>query len=700
MLSGNTEAMVEVRAAYTDLVRTTLHRTKTDLEPQQVLVLQFAIVKCVLQEIRNALDNQFRQLEETLGQQQYAGSRALLTTKERIQWYRKHAGEFHYRLARLYLRQFQREENNHLKNLRTQVLPEFPEVTNILFNPLLFGRTPRDPLLLLDYYALWPGNGAEFSKLNSVLEGAFGQQFSGVPFDPLMAQGQASVQAEVYDELGGLFAAQPMLGLSEDQKETVTETFCWLDHPGNLRLLFDPKVHERHLEAAGQMGFSTSWRVRGELKKLQKALRAIRRNFGDAKAFRPMLASYVLKEKLTQSELQHIDVETAVGYVSGRDNRKINELITQSSEGVKATEEKLLDCAAEFQALIKASEDHLFVKFLADYSRYRLHLKYYRFAHRVFNRLSVITDPEKIQLARAGGHLYQLLSAEEVRRREHDNEPEIVHHTILKADVRGSTTVTNELLKRELNPASYFSLRFFDPITERLATYGAVKVFIEGDAVILGVYEHNNSPDQWFSVSRACGLAKEMLDIVNSKNAHSRQTGLPLLEIGIGICYADQKPLFLFDDSRPIMISSAIGDADRLSSCSWRLRNSFDPGNFNVAAFRFDDDDPHSGEKGQEVARYNVNGIVIDDAAFGKLQTEVRFKQVTAASDKQEETFFVGQYPDMQGKERDLVVRQGRVGLIRNDVADSSADTGMTYFEVLPNSRFAAQVVEMARKLS
>ena len=93
-------------------------------------------------------------------------------------------------------------------------------------------------------------------------------------------------------------------------------------------------------------------------------------------------------------------------------------------------------------------------------------------------------------------------------------------------------------------------------------------MFIDGDAVILGVYEYNKAPDEWFSVSLACGRAKEMIDIVTSKNANSKQTSLPSLEIGIGICYLDDGPLFLFDDNSPIMISSVIGDADRPSSCS------------------------------------------------------------------------------------------------------------------------------------
>lgn len=412
---------------------------------------------------------------------------------------------------------------------------------------------------------------------------------------------------------------------------------------------------------------------------------------------RKVLVSYGLREKLSQQDLDLIDVEDVVELVSGNDSRKIQDAVDLAQEGAAALAAKLEECRKEFDQQFRDAADELFIRFLTDYYRYRMHLKYYRLAHRVFNRITVITEPEKIQLAKAGGHLYRLLSGDEVKDIGVDETPEIVHHAILKADVRGSTTVTSELTKQGLNPASYFSLRFFNPITERLKTYGAVKVFIEGDAVILGVYEYHNAPDEWFSVSRACGIAKEMLDIVTSKNAHSKQTGLPLLEIGIGICYRDDKPLFLFDENRPIMISSAIGDADRMSSCSWQLRDQYDPGNFNVGAFLLEDGDSQKGEKGQHLVRYNVNGIVIDDAAFEKLQTEVHFRRLKAKSGDGEEVFFVGQYPDVMGKQRDLVVREGQVGTWQNGSAQDG-DNNQQYYEVLPNTKFANQIAELARK--
>lgn len=698
LMSGNSELMHDIRDAYTDLVKVTLHRCKTDLKPAQVSVLQFGIVKFVIQEVRDALDAYGEQLEETLGQQKYAGSRSLLVTQEKMTWFRKHTSEFLFRIVKLFLKQLQREENNQIKPLREQVVGDFIEAASVLYNPLLFAKTPKEPLLLLDYYAVWPGNGAEFEKLNEALEAGFKKAFASQAFAPLSNDAKlSSAQSEVYDELGGLFASQTILDPSEDQKETVSETFSWLEHPGNARLLFDEKVHQRYLGQEG-MGFSANWSLKGDVKKLHKIAQDLRKSVGDNKTIRKVLVSYALREKVTQADLDLIDLEGILGFVSGVEPEKVQKLVDGTAEGGAALQERLEEYKVEFDKMMRESEDDLTVRMLTDYCRYRLHLKYYRFAHRMFNRLSVTTDPQKIQLAKAGGNLYRLLSSVEVKEVGADEAPEIVHHTILKADVRGSTTVTAELTKQGLNPASYFSLRFFNPITERLAAYGAVKVFIEGDAVILGVYEYNNAPDEWFSVSRACGMAKEMIDIVTSKNTNSKQTGLPSLEIGIGICYSNDRPLFLLDDNRPIMISSAIGDADRMSFCSWKLREDHDSGNFNVGAYLLDDSEGVKADKGQKLLRYNVNGIVIDDAAFEKLQTEVHFRRLKAKSGLVEENFYVGQYPDVAGKLRDMVVREGRVGRYKGDAVVAGARTSQFFYEVLPNSKFANQIIELANK--
>ena len=700
LASGNSKELGDFRDSYTDMMRVTLHRYKTDLKRDQIRILQFAVVKFILQQVRDELDNYRAKLEQTQGQQQFSGSRSLLTTQEKITWFRKHSNEFMFRINRLLLKQLQREETNQLKELREQILGEdLSEAVNIMYNPLLYARSPQEPLLLLECYALWPGGGSGYEKVNVALEEVLANRLAELPSDTLKNKANlASAQAEVYDALGGLFAVQSLLGSSEDQKELLSESFSWLDQPGNIRLLFDGRFHEKlAAKVKEHLGMKAQWSFNSATKKLLKILTEIRKKIAASDEIKEMMAAYFLREKLTQQDLGLINVADAVSAVAGNNAKKIIESIDLAREGAKALSQKLVTIADEYDGKVKESEDELMLKVLTDISRYRFHLKYYRFAHRVFNRISVITDEEQLQLAKAGGQLFRLMDSLEVKEVA-DELPEIIHHTILKADVRGSTTVTQELLRQDLNPASYFSLRFFDPINERLKIYGATKVFIEGDAVILGTYEYEGSPTEWYSVSRACGMAKEMLDIVNSKNSHSAKTGLPKLEIGIGICYSNEKPLFLFDDKRPIMISSAIGDSDRMSSCSWKLRDCFDSGEFNVEVLEIAESDALKGEKGQHHIRYNVNGILLDDAAFEKLKVEVNFTQLNVKSAGRNETLYVGKFPDIEGKERHLVVRVGKVGLWKDEKVEQLPDSDEVFYEVLPNSKYASQVISLSEK--
>ena len=42
----------------------------------------------------------------------------------------------------------------------------------------------------------------------------------------------------------------------------------------------------------------------------------------------------------------------------------------------------------------------------------------------------------------------------------------VLRHVVLKADVRDSTRLTRTMMDKGLNPASYFSLNFYDPVNK------------------------------------------------------------------------------------------------------------------------------------------------------------------------------------------------------------------------------------------
>jgi len=687
------------RRSYVDMLSTTVHRAKTDLTPAQISILQFASTKFLLQEIRRQLASIAQRVEETLAQQQYSGARDLLATQARLFWLRQHQDEFLYKSNRFIFRLLQRDEANQLGPLRSQYLKgAFPEAVDVMFNPLLAAASPVYPRLLVECYSLWPV--ASINQTTEALEAVLHRQFPHLTMEPLRRFDRyVTVQSEIFDELGGLFAAQPLLGPAENQRDSLRETFCWLEQPGNVRLLFDARLHQKTArEVRQEQGIRAAWRFKSDVRKLLKFAAQLRKVFGTDADFRVMLASYQLRHAWSELDNELIEIEQACKYVAGIDANKIAARVSIQEKGAFELLKRLDELARDNAMRFKDEVEELVLKCLTDYFRYRLHLRNYQLAHRIFNRLNVISDPEQAHLSRVNGHLYELLGNAEAAAANGD-EPLIVHHAILKADVRGSTTVTQELIRNRLNPAAYFSTRFFNPINQLLSVYGAVKVFVEGDAVILSINEHNKVPEQWYSVSRACGIAKDILDIVNSKNAHSKQTQLPVLEIGIGIAYSNDKPLFLYDDERPIMISSAIGRADRLSSCSWKLRERYDDGLFNVEVFEISQQDRHGGDKGQKDIRFNVNGILLANEGFAKLQSEISLRRLRVRLKDGTHTMFVGKFPDVAGKVRELVIREGTVLIWKNDAVLPTTSSGEVFYEVLPNSKIASQVLQIARDL-
>jgi hypothetical protein len=273
----------------------------------------------------------------------------------------------------------------------------------------------------------------------------------------------------------------------------------------------------------------------------------------------------------------------------------------------------------------------------------------------------------------------------------------IINHTVITADVRGSTGIVSEMKAKGLNPATNFSLNFFDPITSILTRFGAFKVFIEGDAIILAIFEHENQPQGWYGVARASGLAMNILLIVDRYNRKNRESHLPQLEFGIGISYNGSAPTFFFDDDHRIMISPAINQADRLSGCFKPLRekNPKQKTPFNVFVYEVTPDD--RGMSSEMFVRYNVNGIELSVDAFEKLKQEIQLESLALSvpgAQAERQRFYAGSYPTTSGASHQLVIREAalpRIGL--EDLAIREW-TDRFYYEVCTDTWLLKHVKE------
>ena len=60
--------------------------------------------------------------------------------------------------------------------------------------------------------------------------------------------------------------------------------------------------------------------------------------------------------------------------------------------------------------------------------------------------------------------------------------------------------------------------------------------------------------------------------------------------------------------------------------------------------------------------------------------------------------FYMGQYPDVNGLKRDLIIREGKVGVWRDSGIEKGALTDECYYEVVVNRKVLALVAEAYTK--
>jgi class 3 adenylate cyclase len=363
-----------------------------------------------------------------------------------------------------------------------------------------------------------------------------------------------------------------------------------------------------------------------------------------------------------------------------RVERMIQEHGKLSPSSLYAAVGKVAGCRGAERAKVAA-------RFLQDFSQYHRDLRRLETLNAALDSVNVVSTEKLRELSRMNGTLYEFLLPEE----RQPEEERVLRHVVLKADVRDSTRLTRILMEKGLNPASYFSMNFYDPVNKLLSKYGAQKVFLEGDAIILAILERTGEPE--LAVSRACVLAREIIEIVRGYNELVQRSGMPGLELGVGITLQEAAPLYLMDGEHQIMISEALNESDRLSSCNKRARKVMEPqaGPFHVYVFQASAEPSKDESENPEdsVLSYNLGGIRMNEAAFRKLEQEISLVPLSVkalplieSSDKGEYQLFSATVPVDRDIFRKIVVRQSRVPRINVDDFSVQSWTGRTYYEV------------------
>jgi hypothetical protein len=344
-----------------------------------------------------------------------------------------------------------------------------------------------------------------------------------------------------------------------------------------------------------------------------------------------------------------------------------------------------------------------FLEFLRGFFRYHRDLENFKLLKKALDRVNLVTDEKTIALSKTNNTLYEfLLPHEQIF--ELDTKP-VTSHVIMKADVRGATIITKQLGESGLNPASYFSLNFFNPISEIVSQYGALKVFIEGDAIILAILERKDDEVGKYCVSRACGLAINMLNVIQRYNAKSIKYKLPILELGVGICYQNTQPAYLLDGKKRIMISPAINLADRFSSCNKRLRRVLDKKEwpFNLYVFQTGKERDKVLSEDEIILRYNVNGIELNEMGLKKLTREIDLKTMNCLLPEiQKEPIIIhtGKFPLVTGVFQRLIVREDWVQELNPVNLQNAGKVNRKYYEVCTHDALKEYVEKQERERS
>jgi hypothetical protein len=370
--------------------------------------------------------------------------------------------------------------------------------------------------------------------------------------------------------------------------------------------------------------------------------------------------------------------------ISREERKRVETLLEEhgklSPAGLHATVKKV-------EGYRPAEKAKLAGRFFADFTRYHRDLRRMETVMAAMENVNVLLTERFRELSAINNTLYEFLLPEEQK----PSEEKIIHHVVLKADIRESTTLTRTLLEKGLNPASYFSLNFYDPINKLLPKYEAKKVFIEGDALILALFEREGEPA--LGVAQTCVLAKEIIQVVTAYNERSLAAGLPSLELGIGISYQDSAPMYLMDGNKQIMISKALNESDRLSSCSKGMRRLLEGREllFNVFSFKTVEDEDTGGNPDEFLLRYNIGGIHINEAAFRKLRAEISLQAfdvtVPMIWNKSAVRVYAGMVPVGQGSFHQIIIREGRIAHV--DARDFSLKhiTDRHYYEVCTHAK-------------
>ena len=687
----STSSLVTERDEFKHLCRDVLHaainQAKSASEIQIDLLVQITIVKKLAQEIQSQYRKLIENFNDYARRHETASSEGLnsyIKIKEKLSEIQQNKKSIILNVAQELFEYLIEVQHENITEMRESILgPEtiFPD--DVFSNPIIHVDDPFEDLLMMDEYVLVGHRFEDPDSYENVLfliRSLLRKVLLKIFLTDSSIAGGSINQAKIAQKVNGISGKN-----YQDTRYDAID--IWLNHVDNIDLLLNSfKSKERYQSLKKQ---KKSQKDVNKLKKLakkqEKLLNFFYKKFNKIGLVKRITAFYEMKSVYLEycPPLGPHQVLQFLIYPKQRKNIAGQLSRLKGFYGKSFSLVSLKKKLADLRKITVQEKKKYLIRFINDFARYHRDFQNFLMLKDAMDSIHLVSKQKIIDLSRENNLLYEFLLPDE----QPPEEKPIINHVVIKADLRDSTHITLKMKEKGLNPASFFSLNFFVPITSILFDYSAEKVFLEGDAIILAISEHENTPEKWYCVARACGMARKILQIVQKYNSQSQKHKLPVLELGIGISYNNSPPTFLFDESNRIMISPAINAADRMSRCtkplSKEISNLKNP--FNLYVFQKASETSVATPADDMLLRYNVNGIELNAEGFEKLSREIDLKSLEChIPELQAEKISVhtGKFPTVTGKYHRLIIREDRIPVVSSHDFSIIRKTDKKYYEV------------------
>ena len=471
-------------------------------------------------------------------------------------------------------------------------------------------------------------------------------------------------------------AKQKLDFLAKDYKGRIDD---YLNEPENAQRLFDPMFAPETNRAP------RAQRLAELVERLEKQ-----------EILYHVLASYEIRP-IAQEYCPPVHLQQLRKALVSKEEMKRVEQVLKQVPARKLSLKQIEELSRKIRRYSREEMQGLVLRFAGDFLRLRRELRDAEHLTTCMERVNLVSTQEARELSRMNNRLYECVLQDEAKPRQ----DQVVSHVIIKADVRGSTKMTQDLLSRGLSPASHFSLNLHEPVKKLLDRFNAKKVFIEGDAVILAIFETESNLAYARAVAKACILSRQILAVCNSYNGRAASTDLPELELGIGVAFQGSAPSYWVDGDSRIMISKALNLSDRLSGCAKLAKRLLSGQKTHFSVFHFLNamEGASAEELDEFLVRYNMNGIELNEEGFQKLSEEISMESIETKLEmpwgKENVALYYGEVP--LGDSVELLVL--RKGLARQLLPDGKIGSfsSHAYYEICTSSALYDLVAALIR---